>query len=111
MKRYVFMISDGTGITAESLGNSLLSQFEHLDLDKQALPYIDSLDKATEIVARVNQCYVETGIKPLIFMTLVDSSLSACIKQSNACVFDLFSTFLGPLEDELQLKSSYRVGR
>ncbi len=52
MKRYVFMVSDGTGLTAESLGNSLLSQFEGLELDKHAMPYIDTIEKAREIVTR-----------------------------------------------------------
>jgi regulator of PEP synthase PpsR (kinase-PPPase family) len=111
MKRYVFMVSDGTGITAESLGNGLLSQFEHVELDKQSMPYIDSIEKANDIVYRINQCYEETKLKPLVFMTLMDSKVSARIKESNASVFDLFSAFLGPLEDELQMKSSYRVGR
>lgn len=111
MKRYVFMVSDGTGLTAESLGNGLLSQFEGLELDKHAMPYIDTIEKAKNVVARINQCYVETGLKPLVFMTLVDMNISAYIKTSNARVFDLFSAFLAPLEEELQAKSSYRVGR
>lgn len=111
MKRYVFMISDGTGITAESLGNGLLSQFEHIELDKQAMPYIDSIEKAHEVLIRLNQCFKETGLKPLVFMTLVDVNISTIIRQSDACVFDLFAAFLAPLEEELQIKSSYRVGR
>ena len=111
MKRYVFMISDGTGLTAESLGNGLLSQFEGFEFDKHAMPYVDSIEKARDVVLRINQCYMETGLKPLIFMTLVDANISACIKLSNACVFDLFSAYLAPLEQELQTKSSYRVGR
>ena len=111
MKRHVFMISDGTGITAESLGNGLLSQFEHIEWDKQVIPYVDTIDKARGIVNEINDCCKESRLKPLIFITLVDPNISACIKQSNACVFDLFSTFLAPLEEELQLKSSFRVGR
>jgi regulator of PEP synthase PpsR (kinase-PPPase family) len=111
MKRYVFMVSDGTGLTAESLGNSLLTQFENLELDKQAMPYVDSMEKAHQVVERINQCYQETSLKPLVFMTLVDTNISDCIKASHACVFDLFSAFLAPLEEELQIKSSYRVGR
>jgi len=110
MKRYVFMISDGTGITAESLGHSLLSQFEQLEFDKQSIPYIDSPEKAQEIVNHINHCFDETQLKPLVFMTFVDEKISACIRKSNACFFDLFSAFLGPLEEELQMKSSYRVG-
>jgi regulator of PEP synthase PpsR (kinase-PPPase family) len=33
MKRFAFMISDRTGLTVESLGNSLLSQFEDVDFE------------------------------------------------------------------------------
>lgn len=111
MKRDVFIISDGTGLTAESLSNSLLSQFENLEFETQAIPYIDSLEKAQEIVVHINQCYQKTGLKPLVFITLVNPNLSMLIKESQACVFDLFNTFLAPLEQELQIKSSYRVGR
>lgn len=34
MKRTAFFISDGTGITAETLGQSLLSQFENIEFRK-----------------------------------------------------------------------------
>ena len=111
MKRFVFIISDGTGITAESLANSLLSQFENIEFEKQMLPYLDSLEKAQTFITRVNTLFTETGIKPLIFMTLIDPSINAAIKESNACIFDLFNTFLAPLEQELDSKSSYTVGR
>lgn len=111
MKRYVFMVSDGTGLTAESLGNSLLSQFENIEFDKQAMPYIDTNEKAQHIVERINSYYTENGLKPLVFMTLVDPAISAIVKTAHACVIDLFSVFLAPLEQELEVKSSYRVGR
>lgn len=111
MKRYVFMLSDGTGITAETLGNSLITQFENIEFERKTMPYIDSLQKAQDVVLRVNQAFNEQGIKPLVFMTLVNPEIREHIKKANACVFDLFSTFIGPLETELQEKSSYTVGR
>lgn len=111
MKRHVFMISDGTGITAESLGNSLLSQFEQLEFEKQTLPYIDTMEKADMVVDKLNNSYIETNLPPLVFMTLVNQKISAYIKQSKASIFDLFNTFLAPLEEELQTASSYTVGR
>lgn len=111
MKRHVFMISDGTGITAETLGDSLITQFEKTEFEKTTIPYMDSLAKAKEIVARINQSSTQQYGKPLVFMTLVDPEIRAYIKQANACIFDLFSTFIGPLEQELQEKSSYTVGR
>lgn len=111
MKRHVFIISDGTGITAESLGNSLLTQFDQIDFEKHILPYIDTEEKANEVLSRVNKCFEETKVKPLVFMTIVNPDISYAFRQSKACVLDLFSTFLVPLEQELQTKSSFTVGR
>lgn len=111
MKRYVFMVSDGTGITAEALGNSLITQFESIRFDKTTIPYIDSIEKAEQALHLINDSYLKYGSKPLVFMTLVNPEIRAFINKANACVFDLFSTFIGPLEQELTEKSSYTVGR
>ncbi|MCX7116498.1 MAG: kinase/pyrophosphorylase [Legionellales bacterium] len=111
MKRFVFIISDGTGLTAESLANSLLSQFENIVFEKESLPYIDTLDKAEAFLTRINEHQEKTGLKPLLFMTIVNPKISAVIQQAQACIFDLFSTFLAPLEQELNSRSSYTVGR
>ncbi|MCP0913276.1 MULTISPECIES: posphoenolpyruvate synthetase regulatory kinase/phosphorylase PpsR [Legionella] len=111
MKRYIFMVSDGTGITAESLGNSLLTQFEQIQFEKQTIPYVDSIEKAEAVINKINHCYEETGIKPIVFLTLVNPEISAHIKNSKASIYDLFNTFLAPLEQELNTKSSYTVGR
>ena len=111
MKRNVFMISDGTGITAENLGNSLITQFESIQFDKLTLPYIDTIEKAEAVVDRINACYEETGIRPLIFMTLINPDIAHTLNRAKAHVFDLFNAFLGPLEVELNAKSSYTVGK
>ena len=105
------MLSDGTGITAEALGNSLITQFENIYFEKTTIPYIDSIEKAENVVQRLNGIYLKHGIKPLVFMTLVNPEISAQIKKANASVYDLFSTFISPLEQELAEKSSYTVGR
>lgn len=105
------MISDGTGITAENLGNSLITQFENIEFEKLTIPYLDTIEKAEEMVKRINACFAETGAKPLVFMTLINNDIVNTISQSQACIFDLFNTFLVPLEKELQSKSSYTVGK
>lgn len=110
-KRYAFILSDGTGITAENLANSLLNQFEQISFEKITLPYIDTVIKAREVAEKINRCYEETSIKPLVFMTLLHPEIVQILKCSQARVFDLFNTFLGPLEHELEEKSSYHVGR
>lgn len=111
MKRFVFMLSDGTGITAENLGNSLITQFENLQFEKLTIPYIDTIEKAEAEVSRIDSYYKESGVKPLVFMTIINPEIAQIIKQSQARVFDLFNTFLGPLEHELKTTSSYTVGR
>ncbi|MBI2786044.1 MAG: kinase/pyrophosphorylase [Legionella longbeachae] len=111
MKRYVFMISDGTGITAETLGHSLITQFENIEFERLTIPYVDSLKKAEAVLHQINHAFEEQGIKPLVFMTLIHPEIRNYFKKANACVFDLFSTFIGPMEEELNEKSSYTVGR
>ena len=111
MKRYVFMISDGTGITAETFGHSLITQFENIKFEKLTIPYIDSLKKAENAVQQINHAFEEQGIKPLVFMTLIDPEIRNYIKNANARVVDLSNTFIGPMEEELNEKSSYTVGR
>ena len=111
MKRMVYILSDGTGITAESLANSLLTQFESMEFERKNIPYLDTVEKAKTLVLEINHSQEETGLKPLVFMTLVNPDINHCIRQSNACVFDLFNTFLAPLEEELHIKASDIVGR
>lgn len=111
MKRAVFMISDGTGITVESLGNSLLTQFESVEFEKKFFPFADTLDKIGFICDEIQQYSDNNALRPLVFMTLVNPEIRACLKKTSACVFDLFDTFLSPLELELGIKASDTVGR
>lgn len=111
MKRFVFIISDGTGITAESLAHSLMTQFENIAFEKETIPYLDSMEKAEALNRRLNDCFEKTGVKPIVFMTMINPEINAYLSQSKSCVFDLFSTFLAPLEQELKAKSSYTVGK
>jgi [pyruvate, water dikinase]-phosphate phosphotransferase / [pyruvate, water dikinase] kinase len=109
-KRMVYMISDGTGITVESLSNSLMSQFESVQFEKKIFPFVDSTVKITAICEEIEQSFAHSGVRPLVFMTLVNPEIGACIQGSSACVFDLFDTFLSPLEEELGVKASDTVG-
>lgn len=112
MKRYVFMLSDGTGITAETLGNSLISQFDNIRFERLTIPYIDSIEKAQKVVDQINQRFTQDQIRPLVFMTLVNKEIREhFFNEAQANVFDLFDTFIGPLEHALNERSSYTVGR
>ncbi|SDJ64135.1 posphoenolpyruvate synthetase regulatory kinase/phosphorylase PpsR [Billgrantia gudaonensis] len=111
MPRTAFFISDGTGITAESLGRSLLAQFEDVEIRMLTKPYIDTLDKAHSLVAVIEATAVRDGERPIIIDTIVDEEVRAVIREALGFKVDIFSTFLKPLEEELGTHSSYSVGR
>lgn len=110
-RRRVFFISDRTGLTVEALGNSLLPQFEELELVKETIPFVDSADKAREIVRTINTATDESGMRALVFTSLVDDDVRAVIATANGLVLDVFEKFIVPLENELGLKSAHAVGR
>ena len=109
--RSVFYISDGTGITAENLGHSLISQFDKALFEHVTLPYVDSIEKAEAVVKQVNLAAETTQLRPIMFATLVNDDISKILATANALYIDVFNTFIGPLELELQMHSSHRMGR
>ncbi|WP_374586760.1 pyruvate, water dikinase regulatory protein [Pseudoduganella sp.] len=108
--RTVFFVSDGTGITAETFGHSVLTQFD-LKFRQVRLPFIDTCDKAYDAVRKINEVAVEDGTKPIVFSTLVKTELSEVIQRANAMHMDLIQTFVSPLEQELGVKSTHTIGR
>ncbi len=109
--RTVFFISDGTGITAETFGNAIMAQFE-LKPRHVRLPFIDTVDKAHQVVRQINHAAEVEGQRPIVFTTLVNMEILAVIKaHCNGMLLDMFGMFVAPLEGELGLKSNHRVGR
>jgi hypothetical protein len=108
--RTVFFVSDGTGITAETFGHSVLTQFE-LRFKQVRLPFVDTLDKAHEAVKEINEAFDIDGKRPIVFSTLVKSELSTVIRHSKGMHMDLIQTFVEPLEQELGVKSTHTIGR
>lgn len=109
--RTVFFVSDGTGITAETFGNAILAQFD-IEPRRVRLPFIDSEDKAHQVVRQINHTAEVEARKPLVFTTLVDMQVLKVIRdECKGMMLDMFGTFVQPLEDELGIKSHHRVGR
>jgi regulator of PEP synthase PpsR (kinase-PPPase family) len=108
--RTVFFVSDGTGITAETFGHSVLTQFE-LRFRQIRLPFIDTMEKAHDAVRKINETFEHDGRRPIVFSTLVKADLSMVVRQSKGMHMDLIQTFVEPLEQELGVKSSHTIGR
>lgn len=111
LKRSVFFISDGTAITAETLGHSLLAQFPNVDFDVHIIPYITSEEAATHIVQEINQCGQFDDGLPLVFDTLVDPHVRDIINTANAVNLDVFEGLISKLEQELDTKATTLVGQ
>lgn len=108
--RSIFFVSDRTGLTAESYGKSLLSQFPDLHFDAVTLAFVDSSEKALAAREQINAVSLQQGVRPVVFSTLVDDNEQYIIEASNACVINLFHTFLGPLEQCFNMESAHRRG-
>lgn len=109
--RTVFFVSDQTGVTAETLGHSLLTQFDGLKFRGVTVPFINTPDKARECVRRINLTAEVEGSTPMVFSTMVQDDLREIIEQSQGLVLDFFGAFIGPMERELQLLSSHATGK
>ncbi len=110
-ERTVVFVSDGTGITAETLGHSVLSQFEGIRFKQVRIPFIDSEVKAISARQKINDIAQYDGQKPIVFSTLVNPIINDVVKQASGVFMDLFLTFVEPLEQELGIKSTHRIGR
>lgn len=111
IQRSVFFISDGTAITAETLGHSLLAQFPNVDFDIHIIPYISSEEAAMSVVEEINIRAQKDGQKPLVFDTLVDPYVRDIINTANAINLDVFEGLIGKLSDELGVSPTTLVGQ
>ena len=109
--RTVYFVSDGTGITAETFGNSILAQFA-IKPRHVRRPFIDSEDKVHQVVREINHSADLEGRRPIVFVTLVNREILNILKASSrGMVLDMFNTFIEPLEAEFEMTSNHRVGR
>ncbi|MFV0664177.1 pyruvate, water dikinase regulatory protein [Denitromonas sp.] len=109
--RTVFFISDGTGITAETLGHSLLAQFPDMRFKQVRVPFVDSIEKARDCATRIREAGRGDGARPIVFNSLVEPELVAGLRNADALFLDLFERFIEPLEQELGQRSTHTVGR
>jgi regulator of PEP synthase PpsR (kinase-PPPase family) len=108
--RIVFIVSDGTGITAENFSQSILAQFE-ATFKHIRIPFVDSVDKAHEAVSNINQAFEKYDVQPIVFTTLVNPELNHIVSKANGLILDMFQTFVAPLEAALGMKSTHAMNR
>ena len=105
--RPVFFVSDGTAITAETLGSALLVSFPSVALDRHTIPFVDSVEAAAEAAATIANA--PTDAPPLVFTTIRDLAVRQLVAAAPAIVIDLLGGHLR--EVEVALGVSAQPGR
>ena len=59
---------------------------------------INTVKKAQDVVMSLNTLAEQNNEKPLVFATLVNDDVRKIISDGDVVFFDLFDTFIGPLE-------------
>lgn len=108
--RSVFFISDGTAITSETLGRSILSQFPTVPFETRVIPYVDTLDRADEAVNQINLAHQRDGVKPLVFDTIVDPVIRERINAADAFNLDIYEGLISKIADEIKVQPAPHTG-
>ena len=103
--RQVFFVSNGTAITAETLGHSLLAQFSTLHFKTKTIPFINTEEKAYSVKDEIDRGINESNELPIVIATMADPHLKKIIGQSKALILDPFADFLPRLEKILGVES------
>ncbi|MEZ0165165.1 pyruvate, water dikinase regulatory protein [Kineococcus sp. LSe6-4] len=113
--RAVFFVSDSTGITAETLGGALLSNFPAVRFARRTTPFVASRAAAEQVVRDVVGA-AGRGLAPILFTTIRDPVVREVLRSAPAVRIDLLSGYLTELEQALgttaseQLSGFHRVG-
>jgi len=103
-ERSVFYISDGTAITAEVLGHAVLSQFP-VNTNSVTLPFVENVQRAQAVKAQINALYQQSGVRPLVFFSIVTPDVREIILESEGFCQDIVQALVGPLQSELGVPS------
>ena len=86
--RHVFYISDGTAITAEVLGHAVMSQFP-VATSSVTLPFVENISRARAVKEQIDAIFQQTGIRPLVFYSIVLPEIRDIILQSEGFCQDI----------------------
>ncbi len=100
MERCVFYISDGTAITAEVLGHAVLSQFP-INVTTFTLPFVENAARAQSVCKQINEIYQDTGVRPLVFYSIISLEVREIIQRSEGFCQDIVQALVAPLQGEL----------
>ncbi len=106
----VYYLSDSTGVTAETLGNSLTAQFPDIRFVDKTIPFITTEAQALTVVAEID-ARVATGRTVLVLCTAINPVIRSILVTTTGVVVDLFTSHIHTLEEALGEEALYVTGR
>ena len=108
--RCVFFISDRTGLTTESIGNALLTQFPTAQFKREFIPFVDTITKASKAIVKIKARYFQYNERPIVFTSILEPKIRDMFKLDCVCHIDFFESFTPILENEIGTKASNILG-
>ncbi|NRB67058.1 MAG: kinase/pyrophosphorylase [Vibrio sp.] len=108
--RDVFYVSDGTAITCETLGHVVLGQFP-LNTNEKTFPFVESEDKLADLLKEIELSYQETGVKPLVFFSIVIPEIKQKLLTAPAFSYDVLASIVQQVKDDIQLEPKPKLQR
>ena len=108
----MFFVSDGTGITAETLGHSVLTQFGICVTGRSAFPLSTVQKRRAKLqCASTKPVSATASARSCSRRWSILRSRPRCARGREAFVLEMFETFVEPLERELESHSTHTIGR
>lgn len=92
----VYYISDGTGILATNLGQSLICQFPEINFNEEKFPYIRTVKDAEKTLKYILER--SAGRRPIIFSTIIDAGIRSVFNVTEVEFFEAYGGLLEKLE-------------
>lgn len=108
-RRVIFCVSDHTGVTAEAFAQSVLSQFDDVDVSYARRPFVDNAEQVAAVVAEIDGI-AAAGPAPIVFSSLINPDLQSQLRAASGLVIGLFDESMQRVTAELGMEPSSRVG-
>lgn len=106
----VFLVSDSTGITIDSLGQSLFTQFPEIQFEKNVFPFVSNQNEAMRVISHIHKESSSQKAPPLVFTSLANEQLKNLFLSNGIAIIDIFSTFIPTMEAQLEAHASHAIG-
>jgi len=107
----VYFISDGTGLSTEQLGKSILIQFPNINFEYKTIPFVNTLKKAQSIAKKINK-----EPSSMVFSTLIYDELNEQFDCGDFFYINFLKQTIDQIETVKKFKSvptmglDYRLG-